>query len=228
MTITKTETQIFEDHVDGWVLDALTSGVSTFNQMLALLPGVYPSVALNSLQRLASTHQISAKVLADFAPPARESLKEQNYAHHQIALPVPHPLDYDWRFSDAAVQQLLSKCAELTRPGETIALLGTPSLLRMGIEQSYPRQLILLEASCTITDSFAQVAPKTQILRCDLIKDPLPNLLAAVVVLDPPWYPEHIQSFLWAACQLCQIGGYIFISMPPVGVNIAKLSPGAR
>lgn len=219
MTITKTETQIFENYVDAWVLDAIASGVNTFNQLVALLPGVYPSVALNSLQRLASTQRISAKVLADFAHPARRSLKKPNYSHHQIALPVPHPLDYDWRFSDAAVQHLLNKCAELTSPSETIALLGTPSLLRMGLEQSYPRQLILLEASRTITNSFAQVASKTQILRCDLIKDQLPNLLAAAVVLDPPWYPEHIQSFLWAACQLCKIGGYIFISMPPVGTR---------
>lgn len=219
MTITKTEAQIFEDYVDGWVLEAIASGVNTFNQMLASLPGVYPSVALNSLQRLASTQRISAKVLTDFARPARRSLKKPNYSSHQIALPVPHPLDYDWRFSDAATQHLLNKCAELTHPGETIALLGTPSLLRMGLEQSYSRQLILLEASRTITDSFAQVAPKTQILQCDLIKDPLPNLLAAAVVLDPPWYPEYIQSFLWAACQLCKIGGYIFISMPPVGTR---------
>ena len=219
MTITKTETQIFEEAVDDWVLEAIARGANTFNQLVALLPGVYPSIALNSFQRLASTQRISAKVLADFTKLDRLSLNKQNYSPHQITLPVPHPLDYDWRFSDATVQYLLDKCAELTHSGETIALLGTPSLLRMGIEKSYPRQLILLEASRTITDSFAQVAQKNQVLQCDLIQDPLPNLLAAAAVLDPPWYPEHIQSFLWAACQLCKIGGYIFISMPPVGTR---------
>jgi len=219
MTITKTETQIFEEAVDDWVLEAIARGAKRFNELVALLPGVYPSVALISLQRLASTKKIPAQVLANFTKFAEFSLDKQDYSPHQITLPVPHPLDYDWRFSDTTIQYLLDKCAELTHSGEIIALLGTPSLLRMGIEKSYSRQLILLEASRTITDSFASVAQKKQVIRCDLIKDPLPNLLAVAAVLDPPWYPEHIQSFLWAACQLCKIGGYIFISMPPVGTR---------
>jgi hypothetical protein len=219
MTIIKTETQIFEDSVDSWVLEAIARGVSTFDQLIAALPSVYPSVVLSSLQRLTSTQKIGAKVLANFTKQARRNLNLPNCSYHQIALPVPHPLDYDWRFSDVAVQYLLNKCAELTRPGETIALLGTPSLLRMGIEQSYPRQLILLEVSRAIIDSLTIAIPKTQIFQCDIIQESLPNLLAAAIVLDPPWYLEHIQSFLWAACQLCQIGGYILISMPPVGTR---------
>lgn len=219
MIITHTETQIFEDAVDGWVLDAIACEVRTFNQLLASLPGVYPSVALHSLQRLASTQRISTELLADILKPTKQKLEPLTDSYHQISLPVPHPLDYDWRFSDAAVQHLLNQCAKLSGSNETVALIGTPSLLRMGIEQSYPRQLILLEASRATTDSLASSVPQAQVLRCDAIEDPLPKLNAATVVLDPPWYPEHIQSFLWAACQLCKIGGHILISMPPVGTR---------
>ncbi|OKH32380.1 hypothetical protein NIES2119_26465 [[Phormidium ambiguum] IAM M-71] len=219
MTINQTETQMFEDAVDGWVLEAIAYGVHTFDQLIASLPGVYPSVALNSLQRLASTKIISTELLAELLKPAKQKLELPTYSYHQISLPVPHPLDYDWRFSDVAVKHLLNQCAKLTRSSDTIVLLGTPSLLRMGIEQSYPRQLVLLEASRTTTDSFASSVPKTQVIRCNAIEDPLPNLTAAAVVLDPPWYPEHIQSFLWTACQLCKIGGHILISMPPIGTR---------
>lgn len=219
MTITQTETQMFEDAVDGWVLEVLAREVHTFDQLIASLPGVYPSVALNSLQRLASTQRISTEVLVDMVKPAKQKLQQPTHSYHQVSLPVPHPLDYDWRFSDAAARHLLNECAKLTRFNDTLVLLGTPSLLRMGIEQSYPRQLILLEASPTTTDSLASSVPETQVLRCDVIKDSLPNLRAAAVVLDPPWYPEHIQSFLWAACQLCKIGGHILISMPPIGTR---------
>ncbi|MBD2018547.1 hypothetical protein H6F96_31910 [Microcoleus sp. FACHB-53] len=219
MKITQTEAQMFEDSVDSWVLDALASGVTTFEQLLTLLPGVYPSIALSSLQRLASAQRISTEVMKELVKPAKSKLEQSTRSYHQISLPVPHPLDYDWRFSDAAVEILLNECKELTPLYSTIVLLGTPSLLQMGIEQSYPRQLVLLEASSTITASLTQAVPNVQVVRCDVIKEPLPKLSAEAVVLDPPWYPEHIQSFLWAACQLCKIGGYILISMPPFGTR---------
>lgn len=219
MTITQTETQVFEDAVDRWVLDAIASGVDRFDRLVASLPGVYPSVALHSLQRLETAQKISAEVSTALVKSAERMREPLNHSYHQVRLPVPHPLDYDWRFSDSAVQHLLNECAELTCRGDAIALLGTPSLLRMGSEQSYPRQLILLEANRTVTDILAQTVPEARVFRCDVMRDTLPNLKATAVVLDPPWYPEHIQSFLWAACQLCKIGGYILISMPPVGTR---------
>jgi hypothetical protein len=219
MKITKTETQIFEDSVDDWVLEALARGVRAFDQLVTSLPGVYPSVALKSLQRLVSAKKIPTRVLANALKPTKQRLQLPNYSCHQISLPIPHPLDYDWRFSDAAARRLLNECAKATNYNDTIVLLGTPSLLRMGIEESCSRHLVLLEASQTITDNLAQTVPKTQVIRCDVMREPLPNLTAAAVVLDPPWYPEHIQSFLWTACQLCQIGGYILISIPPVGTR---------
>lgn len=219
MTITQAETEMFEGAVDRRVLDALASGVRSFDRLVASLPGVYPSTVLHSLQRLESTQKISVKVWTALVKSAQEMREPLNDSYHQVRLPVPHPLDYDWRFSDSAVQHLLNKCTALTRRGDAIALLGTPSLLRMGIEQSYPRQLILLEANRTVTDIFAQTIPAPQVFRCDVMRDTLPHLTAKAVVLDPPWYPEHIQSFLWAACQLCKIGGHLLISMPPVGTR---------
>jgi DNA-directed RNA polymerase subunit H (RpoH/RPB5) len=214
-----TETWIFEDSVNCWVLDAITSGVTTFDQLVTCLPGVYPSVVLSSLQRLASAQKIPTKVMEELIESAKSKSDEPMHLAHQIPLPVPHPLDYDWRFSDAAVENLLNECKKLTPLNSTIVLIGTPSLLRMGIEQSYPRQLLLLEASPTITASLTQAVPLAQVVRCDVIKEPLPKLGAEAVVLDPPWYPEHIHSFLWAACQLCKIGGHILISMPPFGTR---------
>ena len=72
MTIVKTETQLFEDSVDRWVLDAIARGITTFDQLLASLPGVYPSVVLKSLQRLVSIQKIPTEVLADVVKPFKK------------------------------------------------------------------------------------------------------------------------------------------------------------
>lgn len=49
--------------------------------------------------------------------------------------------------------------------------------------------------------------------------DPLPKVAAPVVVIDPPWYPEHVRLFLWAASQLCADDGTVLLSFPPAGTR---------
>src|SRR5260370_41979053 len=114
MTITASEIQSFTNLVDNWVLDALASGITAFDQVVTSLPGVYPSLVLNSLQRLASTGLISVEILTKaerYVGPRQQQLVN---SHLRIKLPIPHPLDYDWRFSDDAVEHLLGDCLLLT------------------------------------------------------------------------------------------------------------------
>lgn len=44
-------------------------------------------------------------------------------------------------------------------------------------------------------------------------------MTAQVVVIDPPWYPVHVRTFLWAASQICTVGGHVFLSAPPAGTR---------
>ncbi len=43
-------------------------------------------------------------------------------------LPLPHPLDFEWRFSAGTCRELLAAASDLTRAGDTILLYGTPGL----------------------------------------------------------------------------------------------------
>ncbi len=219
MTTTLTEPEPYTAMVDTWVLRAVESGMTSFDQFIRSLPGVYPSTAFSSLLRLSSQAIISEELLESLETDAHQKQKRLIAPCHEITLPIPHPLDYDWRFHDSAAQLLLNRCAALPGPNETIALLGTPSVLRLALEQNYPHRMLLLDANRTITDCLAKLAPVGSVLRCDLARDALPVVSAKVVVVDPPWYEESTQLFLWAACRLCAVGGYILVSLPPIGTR---------
>lgn len=219
MNMMPVEPESFHDAVDQWVLRAVEGGASGFRDILANLPGVYPAVAYASLERLAENGKFPTQSLAK----VKEELSGEIDIHlsntHRIHLPVPHPLDYDWRFSPTAISLLLNKCINLTKPGDVVALLGAPTVFQAAIETSFPRKVILLDNNPTVVTSFSGAAPKESILRCDILRDELPNLEAAVVVADPPWYPLPLKGFLWAASNACVQGGHILLSLPPCGTR---------
>jgi hypothetical protein len=95
--------------------------MTQFDQLITSLPGVYPSAALDSLRRLVSMGKVPSWVLANAVRRVRRKRARRSSAHHRIVLPIPHPLDYDWRFSEWATQSLLHRCFELTHPGEVLS-----------------------------------------------------------------------------------------------------------
>ena len=219
MTITEIESHVFEQSVERWIFDAVEKGATTFEQLIKLLPSVDPIIAFNALQRLQPSLPIPKNNSCKLINSALWRQPKPTHTRYQKSLPPPHPLDYDWRFTDLTVEYLLQKCAEVTPPHSTIVLLGTPSLLHIGTEPSYQRNTVLLEANTIMTSCLSSTVLGSQIVECNLLRDALPNLFAEAVVMDPPWYPEHIQAFLWDACQFCQMDGYIFVSIPPVGTR---------
>ncbi len=219
MTITEIESQAFEQFVERWVLHAIASGVGTFNQLVKALPSVDPIIIAHTLRRLSSNSTMPQDIWEKLNTSASQTSTRIPYSHYQIGLPLPHPLDFDWRFTDGSVEYLLKSCETLTNLNDTIVLLGAPSLFRGGLALSWQRRMILLEANKTMTNYLTSLTSRSQVMRSDLLNGDVPRLSGAAVVMDPPWYFEHIQSFLWAACQICQLGGHIFVSLPPVGTR---------
>jgi hypothetical protein len=218
MTTIASETQSFTNLVDNWVLDAIAGGTTAFDQMVISLPGIYPSLVLNSLRRLALTGLISIEILTKAERYVGQRQRQLVDSHHKMKLPIPHPLDYDWRFSDSAVEHLLDECLLLSHPDDTVALLGAPSVLRLAIERKYSRQLILLDSNPLIADCL-DTAASACVIQCDIEKDRLPDAASSVVIVDPPWYEESMQAFLWAASHLSAIGGHVLVSVPAVGTR---------
>jgi hypothetical protein len=216
------EAAAFDRQVDRWVHAAVLEGVSSFDDLVCRLPGVYPSAVANSLDRLLHdgaiahlVHRVASKRDSVFRLPAPSP--------GSAVLPPAHPLDFDWRYAPAAIEELLARVVDATEPGDTIALLGTPSLYLAASQRGLGRRFVLIDESSVTLDSLAHVGDAGSLVRLDLITDRVPDLAAAAVVADPPWYPEHIEAFLWSAATCARPGARVFISLPGVGTR-----PGGR
>jgi hypothetical protein len=107
---------------------------------------------------------------------------------------------------------LLARCIRATRPGDTIALLGTPTLLAAAAGH-HERYWLLLEASEATAAALVSKG-SARVVRCDLAVDELPLLHARAVVADPPWYPADTRVFLWAAARLSVPGAVVLLAQP--------------
>jgi hypothetical protein len=187
------------------------------------LPGVYPSTLLASLKRLDSLGLIEKGVLAKSLAYVRQKTIPKRCCNNYV---VPHPLDYDWRFSDEGKTRLVGYSCEYSDTGDTIALLGVPSLFNR--QQVLPNRdpfskrkvvLIVKNRLDSRASSDREISSNDKLHLCDITTDDPPPLSAQVVLTDPPWYPEYINAFLWSATQICRIGGYIFLCLPQAGTR---------
>ena len=201
----------YDDDVDTWTLAAVRAGPTSFDDLICHLPGVYPIDAAASLDRLRSAGRIAEAeweraVQRRHRPPL--SLPPST-------LPVPHPLDFDWRFEGEALDALVAAC-DRHGGSDTVMCIGAPSLHHR--LASAGRVSTLIDAN---PDIIAAVGPlgADSAVQARIGCDPLPNVTAPVVLIDPPWYPEHVRLFLWAATQLCADDGTVLLSFPPAGTR---------
>ena len=218
----RTYNRPFRRQVDNWVRSAISTGMLEFDQIVTHIPSVYPSSVLDSLKRLSSTSKTAERVLINALKCIQGEPIYTSTKLYSVSLPVPHPLDFDWRFADESIERLLEVCLSNTGSGDTICFVGTPSLFRGAIELQLPRQVTLIDSNRCLIDRFRgtnQVSGQFETVVCNVLGDSIPNIGAKAVVVDPPWYDEYVDAFLYAASQLCIPGGKILLSMPPPGTR---------
>ncbi|HET9146642.1 MAG TPA: hypothetical protein VFN77_01200 [Acetobacteraceae bacterium] len=116
----------FRVRVDAWIAEALADGVVHYAGLLRRLPGVYPTELLASLDRLAATGAINPALPAAVRHEAKNG--SASGTDGRSLLPLPHPLDFEWRFTADASRALLNDAADLTPAGGDVLLFGTPGL----------------------------------------------------------------------------------------------------
>jgi hypothetical protein len=213
-------TAAFDARVDRWVR-AVVGGVASFDELVTRLPGVYPPVVARSLERAVHDGSITTKDHARAI--CRDPAAGRRRTRVPQILPAPHPLDYDWRYGPDAIDRLLELAIARSAPGDTITLLGTPSLYVAAHQRRPDRRFVLIDANATTVERLRDMGRPRSVIKRDLFADRVPDLGATVVIADPPWYEDHISSFLWAAASCSSPGSTVLVSLPAKGTR-----PGFR
>ena len=221
--------ELYDEWLDCLVIKAANKGATSFRSLVLSLPSVYPSVVLRAVQRLTASGIIPQQVGASCIREATHKQLDALPSLDNVTRYVPHPLDYEWRFRRQTVGKLLSACLQLSSPGSTIVILGVPSLIReIGLRKQSDRNFIFCDSNKTVFKMLAEEAPRAHLIHWNAAHNDLPPLSAQCVVVDAPWYPEYIASFLWAAGCVCAPGGHILVSLPPLGTRPGMLDERQR
>lgn len=189
------------DRVQMWMPEAVGQNAQrTFNGLVSVIHG---NEAVRALTELC----VQVQRMGD------------RKAHRVGRLPVPHPLDYDWRFT-AASRMLLLEMIErmaLGARGEVV-LFGAPTLFEAARATAMAGRCTLVDA-CPATVSALKGCGDGRVYGVDILRGEVPDLSATVVVADPPWYEEFAQAFLWASARIVELGGTVLLTTPPLGTR---------
>lgn len=206
------EAPAFQTLIDEWVSVQLTAPMA-WDDLLYVLPGVYPATAWDSVRRLSLGEMVSFGSRS----PAEDSFAERIW--DQGELPTPHPQDGVWWFADAALDRLLGELGELVPySGRGALLLGTPTLFHYTKLHNLRGRVLLLDR-----DSQSVRQGQFRVHTCDLFGDTSTDEEFDIVVADPPWYPLETRAFLLAALRRCRKGTRVLLSVPGLGTR-----PGIR
>jgi hypothetical protein len=198
----------YQERIRLWIADALEGApFPSFGDVVRALPGVYPSDVSRELDRLGVLQGLKAK----------KGVMVNRATTRPHRLPVPHPLDYDWRFTEESSEFLLKEILQAAGPSGKAILLGAPTLFRAACSTELSNRCVLLDRCAETVAAMAGI--NARIFGVDVVRDELPALEAQIVVADPPWYEEFAKAFLWASSNFVSLGGVVLLSTPPLGTR---------
>jgi hypothetical protein len=156
----KEQQAAFGLQVEDWVVAQLDTGAVSFDDPLLSLPGVYPTVALDAVNQLASKGRIAPVTANTLRRQARVGPSMRRTPRSLLPL-LPHPLDYEWRFTSDGSRRLLDLAADLTQPGDPVLLFGTPGVAFEALSGPLERPIIFLGEDNPVTRRIAALDSAT-------------------------------------------------------------------
>jgi hypothetical protein len=184
----------------------------TFGQLVGALPGVLPDETLASLRRLnrsSDNLQHIKRLLADARRDRAPSILNQG-----PGLPLPHPLDSEFRFDENTAGWLADALVAATHDGDEILLVGTPTVAMVLAALPVDRQVRFVGPDDCVTSAVAAAFGRHRLL---LGEGGVPR--AAAALTDPPWYTASVEIMLGICARGCRTGAPVWMVVPPVGTK---------
>ena len=197
---------------------SLKRGARSFERLVADAAGLFPTEVLRFLEAKRSDAKINVALIDSMIAEARTDSARGNLPQGD-GLALPHPLDAEWRFTDATSQQLLDSVVAASGPSDMILLIGVPSVALAAARRDDDRRYLVWGEHNIITDGVMRRTASDRRFRHDRVGD----CKAVAAIIDPPWYLSQFQEMLGQASLHCRVGGLILVSTPGVGVR-----PGIR
>lgn len=196
--------QRFIESACQWIrsLDDMT--LSDLGAILHASPGYYPTTLLSLWQTELQSRGLQATTRCRSAVEAISGL------------PVCHPADYEWRFSESTANWLIETATLAVEKGDTIAHVGTPTTFAIGVQNFRDYRHVLMERNKVVTATLARrsgAAPGS-IISIDLGAELSPRLEAGAAIVDPPWYLSDTTLFLAATSRACRLKACILLCQP--------------
>jgi len=218
----------FDGQVDRWVRRETDAGDVSFGDLVRRLPGVDPGVVVDALRRGSTAGWIppirAEGLIAQSGgdtPPGISSLARDG-------LPVPHPLDFDWRFSGEAVDQICGEAALLSRHRGHVGVVGAPTVALELARSGGHERIVVFDINPGVVAALRRLGDAVLAVRSDVLTDKPPRARLDVVVTDPPWYFDELCSSLRFCRATCRSGGFVLASIPPLGTRPGIAEERAR
>ena len=201
-------TDSFRDELRIRVRNLTASSSLSFRELVVAMEGAYPTDVQDALHSL-QAEDVAVGGLRSDADSAETRTRLRSEAD-VVTLPEPHPLDYDWRFTEESLNSLAATIAETG--AKRVAILGAPTVFL---------RLARADVDVTLYDNNVHLVEElrsrqfSKAVHCDLFTTRFEDPAFDLVVADPPWYPEHYTSFIRRAGELIKPGGSLLLSVLP-------------
>lgn len=210
------ERAIFYERMDAYVLIALKK-YDDFNSLMKNNGGIHPVDLMNSIHRLYKRKQIHKSKYRRLVQTAEK--KGQVAAEDMPNQPpVPHILDFDWRFSKNGMENIARALRNSIQDQKaTIVFIGTPSLFKYCIEALHENVKLVLVDQNAEKHAAGIISDRVKFISEDIngACEALGTIYADFIVMDPPWYYNYYELFFDRATLMSHIDTCILCVMPP-------------
>jgi hypothetical protein len=192
----------------------LFAGARSFRELVSQAKGMYPTELLQFLECRPKDNGPMGRIVQTMIVEARSFVVGGNLPQGD-GLALPHPIDAEWRFTEETARSLIENAVAATGAGESILLMGVPSVALAAARSSHDRLFWVRGEPNVITEGLKSLTAADARF-CHDISD---LVQAGAAILDPPWYVTQFRAMLSQASHHCRTGAHLFVSAPPEGVR---------